>query len=432
MAWGLPLVGVNHLEGHLVAAWLEHGDLELPLVTLLVSGGPHPARGRARRRRLRAARLDDRRRGGGGLRQGRALPRARLPRGPGDRPARRRGRPRRPALPAPAARRRLRRQLLGAEDRGRPRRRRRTRAPGGRRGRELPGGRRRGARRQVRRAPSRRWVRAPSPSAGASRRTARCEPRSPSAADTTGRALRAAVARVLHRQRGDDRRGRRSAASLATARAPSRCARTPPWRWSSCEPRARRTGHRPARGLRRGGAARPRGSTPTRSRSRPRPPRGDRARAWCCCAGSPTSGVRFFTNYESRKGAELAANPRCGGRLVRRGRAGARCDVEGTASELSAAASDAYFASRDRGHQLGAVASRQSSVLEDRADARACLRSRRGALRGRRRRAPACAGAGTSSPRRMSSCGSSATTGCTTASPTTASADGWRVDRLAP
>ena len=39
MAWELPLVGVNHLEGHLAAAWLEHGELELPVVTLLVSGG---------------------------------------------------------------------------------------------------------------------------------------------------------------------------------------------------------------------------------------------------------------------------------------------------------------------------------------------------------------------------------------------------------
>ncbi|HEV3327914.1 MAG TPA: tRNA (adenosine(37)-N6)-threonylcarbamoyltransferase complex transferase subunit TsaD [Acidimicrobiales bacterium] len=39
MAWRVPLVGVNHLEGHLVAARLEHGVLEPPVVTLLVSGG---------------------------------------------------------------------------------------------------------------------------------------------------------------------------------------------------------------------------------------------------------------------------------------------------------------------------------------------------------------------------------------------------------
>jgi N6-L-threonylcarbamoyladenine synthase len=39
LAWDVPLVGVNHLEGHLVAAHLEHPGLEFPIVTLLVSGG---------------------------------------------------------------------------------------------------------------------------------------------------------------------------------------------------------------------------------------------------------------------------------------------------------------------------------------------------------------------------------------------------------
>lgn len=39
LAWGVPLVGVNHLEGHLFAPLLENVDLEWPLMTLLVSGG---------------------------------------------------------------------------------------------------------------------------------------------------------------------------------------------------------------------------------------------------------------------------------------------------------------------------------------------------------------------------------------------------------
>lgn len=39
LAWELPFVGVNHLEGHLFAALLEHRDLPWPLVVLLVSGG---------------------------------------------------------------------------------------------------------------------------------------------------------------------------------------------------------------------------------------------------------------------------------------------------------------------------------------------------------------------------------------------------------
>jgi len=38
-AWGVPFIGVNHLEGHLVAGSLEEPDLEPPLVVLLVSGG---------------------------------------------------------------------------------------------------------------------------------------------------------------------------------------------------------------------------------------------------------------------------------------------------------------------------------------------------------------------------------------------------------
>ena len=39
LAWGVPFVGVNHLEGHLFAPLLERADLEWPLMTLLVSGG---------------------------------------------------------------------------------------------------------------------------------------------------------------------------------------------------------------------------------------------------------------------------------------------------------------------------------------------------------------------------------------------------------
>jgi tRNA N6-adenosine threonylcarbamoyltransferase len=39
LAWGLPFVGVNHLEAHLHAAFLEEPSLNLPVVVLLVSGG---------------------------------------------------------------------------------------------------------------------------------------------------------------------------------------------------------------------------------------------------------------------------------------------------------------------------------------------------------------------------------------------------------
>jgi N6-L-threonylcarbamoyladenine synthase len=39
LAWGIPFVGVNHLEGHLQAAFLGDPDLALPAIVLLVSGG---------------------------------------------------------------------------------------------------------------------------------------------------------------------------------------------------------------------------------------------------------------------------------------------------------------------------------------------------------------------------------------------------------
>ena len=39
LVWDVPFVGVNHLEGHLYAAFLEEPTLELPLMVLLVSGG---------------------------------------------------------------------------------------------------------------------------------------------------------------------------------------------------------------------------------------------------------------------------------------------------------------------------------------------------------------------------------------------------------
>ena len=82
--------------------------------------------------------------------------------------------------------------------------------------------------------------------------------------------------------------------------------------------------------------------------------------------GIDERGVSFFTNYDSRKGRELAANPRAAlavlwkplDRQVR---------LEGPVERLSAEESDAYFGSRGRGSRLGAWASKQGTPIPDRA-----------------------------------------------------------------
>jgi pyridoxamine 5'-phosphate oxidase len=82
--------------------------------------------------------------------------------------------------------------------------------------------------------------------------------------------------------------------------------------------------------------------------------------------GFDADGFVFFTNYESRKGRELAANPAAAlvfwwGELERQVR------VEGSVAKLAPAESDAYYVSRPIGARLGAWVSPQSSVIPDRA-----------------------------------------------------------------
>lgn len=78
-------------------------------------------------------------------------------------------------------------------------------------------------------------------------------------------------------------------------------------------------------------------------------------------------GFTFYTNYESRKGIELAQNPRSAlvfywPELERQVR------VNGTVTRLSRADSERYFRSRPVGSRLSAWASRQSAVVVSRAD----------------------------------------------------------------
>ncbi|MGA7835926.1 MAG: pyridoxamine 5'-phosphate oxidase [Acidimicrobiales bacterium] len=79
------------------------------------------------------------------------------------------------------------------------------------------------------------------------------------------------------------------------------------------------------------------------------------------------SSFGWYTNYESRKGRELDENPVAAllwyceplGRQIR---------IEGAVEKMSPAQSDAYFAGRPRGSQLGAHASHQSQPLATRAE----------------------------------------------------------------
>ena len=77
-------------------------------------------------------------------------------------------------------------------------------------------------------------------------------------------------------------------------------------------------------------------------------------------------GVVFHTNQRSRKGKEIARNPLVA-LVLWWGPLGRQVRIEGPAEKTSAADSDAYFAGRPRGSQLGAWASDQSAVIPDRA-----------------------------------------------------------------
>jgi pyridoxamine 5'-phosphate oxidase len=81
--------------------------------------------------------------------------------------------------------------------------------------------------------------------------------------------------------------------------------------------------------------------------------------------GFDEKGFTFYTNYTSRKGRELEANPRAAlvfyweplERQVR---------IEGTVEKVDRAESEAYFRIRPRGAQIGAWVSQQSEALESR------------------------------------------------------------------
>jgi pyridoxamine 5'-phosphate oxidase len=92
------------------------------------------------------------------------------------------------------------------------------------------------------------------------------------------------------------------------------------------------------------------------------------------CKGADARGLVFYTNIESAKGRELRGQPRAAAlfhwKSLRR-----QARFRGAISEVTAAESDAYFASRPRGSQIGAWASAQSRPLASRADLEASIQA---------------------------------------------------------
>ena len=97
------------------------------------------------------------------------------------------------------------------------------------------------------------------------------------------------------------------------------------------------------------------------------PPDGHPSLRWVLLRGFDQRGFVFYTNRRSRKGGELTANPHAAAgfrwyvvdRQVR---------IVGPVSEVDDVESDAYFAGRPRGSQIGAWSSDQSQPVADRSE----------------------------------------------------------------
>jgi pyridoxamine 5'-phosphate oxidase len=82
--------------------------------------------------------------------------------------------------------------------------------------------------------------------------------------------------------------------------------------------------------------------------------------------GFDARGVVFYTNYDSRKAEELEANPFAAA-LFYWPELDRQVRIEGAVTRVAREESEAYFARRPRGHQVGAWASPQSAPIADRA-----------------------------------------------------------------
>lgn len=116
--------------------------------------------------------------------------------------------------------------------------------------------------------------------------------------------------------------------------------------------------------------------------------------------GLTEDGFVFYTNYAARKSVELNANPHCalafGWYELQR-----QVRIEGAASRVSRAETEAYFATRPRDSQIGAWASAQSSVVTSRAELEAAYAEAEERFAGREVPAPPHWGGYLVSPERV-------------------------------
>jgi pyridoxamine 5'-phosphate oxidase len=96
-------------------------------------------------------------------------------------------------------------------------------------------------------------------------------------------------------------------------------------------------------------------------------PAGRVSSRWVLLKGVDADGFRLYTNYDSDKGQQIAANPNVAlsfhwpylGRQLR---------IQGQAARTTQEDSEQYFHSRPRGSQIGAMVSRQSQIIQSRAE----------------------------------------------------------------
>ncbi len=147
--------------------------------------------------------------------------------------------------------------------------------------------------------------------------------------------------------------------------------------------------------------------------------------------GVDVRGFIFFTNYESRKGRELEGNPNAALVFYWADLERQVC-VAGAVSQISREESEAYFKSRPRGSQLAAWASRQSTVVADRAVLEARWRELEAEYSGKEIPMPSCWGGYVLTPERLEFWQGRPSRlhdrFCYTRQPD----GGWRLDRLSP